>query len=212
MTNCHSCSSRHVCTKCANGYYLKNNKRDVCYLENEIIPEEEYYEEDGVYYSCGLNGGVAHCIKCSDKEHCTECDFDYTILDDDDSKCVKKSELSRKLYYTHNNGLNYYSCINYDTNNNDNKHCLECDFSDPSNFKCLKCNTSYYFLEDIENICNEEITITDNYYKYNGTLYKLCSNAIDGCQTCENSKKCKTCSNAGYGVLDRDYSLCQDIS
>ena len=43
-------------------------------------------------------------------------------------------------------------------------------------------------------------------------LYKLCSNAIDGCQTCENSKKCKTCSNAGYGVLDRDYSLCQDIS
>ena len=213
IDNCYSCSSRHVCTGCVQNYYLKNFEGNKCYLTSEITPIDEYYLENGVYFSCGINGGIANCIKCNgDKNHCTECHFDYTILNDDDTKCVKRSGLSRKLYYTHNGGLNYYSCINYDDNNNDNKHCLECDFSDASNFKCLKCNNSYYFLEDQGDICKEESTITKNYYKYNSTLYKLCSNAINDCSTCNNSKICLTCSTTGFGILDNDFSRCQDIS
>ena len=212
IVNCFSCTSRHACTKCDTGYYLKNYERSVCYPLSVFTPTDEYFLDNWVYYSCGLNGGVSYCKRCQDKTTCLECLNDYTIVNDDSTKCYRISQLNKKLYYTHDNGKHYYSCINYDNTNDNNKHCLECDFSDATNFKCLKCDDDYYFLEDRGYECFKQSTITNEYYKYNNTLYKKCSNAIEGCQTCENSKKCLTCSNNDFGILDRNYSICQDIS
>ena len=214
ITNCHSCTSRHVCTKCDTGYYLKNYERHVCYEQSAITPVDEFFLDGWTYYSCGLNGGVSYCKRCSSKTQCLECVEDYAMVDNNKTKCIRSSELNKdkKLYYTLDDGKNYYSCINYDKNNNDDRHCLECEYSVPGNFKCLKCNTSYYFLEDEEDECFEQSSITKDYYKYDDTLYKLCSNAIEGCQTCENSKKCLTCSDNDFGILDNNYSICQDIS
>ena len=212
ISNCVECTSRHTCTKCDTNYILKNYKRDECVLESSITNRDEFYQEGNVLYSCGLNGGVSHCKKCVDKTQCKECFTDYAILDDDSSKCVKKTELTNNLYYTLDSGIKYYSCSNYDNVHSDNKHCLQCDFSDSTNFKCLKCQTGYYFLEDQGSNCFEQNSINNQYYKYNSTFYKKCSSAINGCDTCENSKKCLTCSDSDFGILDRDYSLCQDIS
>ena len=213
--NCSYCSSKTICTQCKNNYYLKNYDRSHCYLEEEIVPLNEYYlNDDGlIFYSCSLNGGIEHCKTCESKTECNICDRGYTILNDNKTKCEKISELKKtpNLYYTHDiNELKYYSCVKYD---NDNKHCLECIFPDVDNFQCLKCETGYYFLEDNSNPdeCIKESDISNEYYKYDDTLYKKCSSAIDKCETCENENKCLTCSDNDYGILDLNYSLCQNI-
>ena len=218
IDNCLYCSSKFVCTQCNDGYFFKNSLRTKCFDLSEITqdtPIDEYYLlDDKYYYLCALNGGVEHCKKCSDRYHCTMCETGYTILDNDNTKCKLISELNKlsDYYYTHDNGINYYSCINYNNDGSDNKHCLLCDFSDPNNFICKQCNTSYYFLEDKGDECFLEETISNRYYKFDRTLYKLCSGVITGCDTCENTRKCLSCSNTDYGILDDNFLVCQDIS
>ena len=216
IPNCPACSSRSVCIKCEDGYALKNNLRSKCFNKTNIIPADEYYSEDDiVYYSCGLFGSVEHCKKCDSKTECKECADGYAILDDDNRKCFKISELSSNLYYYLNNDKKkYYSCINHD---NENKHCLECKFDENNGFVCLKCEKDFYFLEDHDDNCFNELSISESkqYYKYDETLYKKCSSAIEGCDTCDNHKKCLTCLNEDsdkiFGILDLDYSICQDV-
>ena len=209
INNCFSCSSRSVCTKCEEGFALKNYVRYKCFDISEITPINEYYTEDNnVYYSCGLFGGVEHCKTCDSKTKCTLCENGYTILDDDDTQCIKITELKSNLFYERNNKQNYYSCINYD---NENKHCLECNFQDINNFICLKCEPGYYFLEDQGDNCINEISISKEYYKYDDDLYKLCSSAIEGCKYCDNNKKCTVCLNEGFGILDLNYTVCEDV-
>ena len=212
IPNCLECSSKFVCTQCADGYYFKNSLRTKCFALSEITPINEYYLLDNkYYYLCSLNDGVKNCKTCSDRSHCTKCDTGYTMVDNDDTKCIQISELNKisTHYYTHDGGINYYSCINYDT---ENKHCLECDFPDSTNFQCLKCDTDYYFLEDQGDNCFLEETITNRYYKYDKNLYKLCSGVITGCDTCESTRKCLTCLDNDYGILDENFLECQDIS
>ena len=210
LDNCLYCSSRTICIQCIDDYYLKNSKRDKCFPLSEIDPINEFYLDGNVYYSCYLNDGVSHCKECSSQTQCTKCDDGYTILDDDDTKCEKISELNsiQNLYYTHNGGLNYYSCVKHDY---DNKHCLRCDFDDVDDYKCLLCDDNYFFQEGQGDNCIEGTSITNNYYKKNETFYDLCSNAIDNCETCENDKKCLTCSS-DYGILDDNYTICQEIT
>ena len=212
IDNCIYCSSKHVCTQCDSGFYFKNNLRTKCFLLGEITPIDEYYLFDNkAYYLCSLNGGVANCKTCSDQNHCTLCENGFTILDNDDTLCKQISELTRvsNYYYTHDGGNHYYSCNKYDTNN---KHCLLCNFPNSNDFNCLKCDTGYYFLEDKGDQCFFEESIPKRYYKYDKTLYKLCSGVITGCDTCENTRKCLTCSNYDYGILDDNFLECKDIS
>ena len=210
LENCLYCSSRMVCTQCIENYFLKNSKRDKCFQLSEIDPINQFYRDGYVYYTCYLNGGVSHCKECLSKDQCTKCEEGYTILDDNATKCEKISELNSKpnLYYTHNNGLNYYSCVKYDY---DNKHCLKCNFEDVDNFKCLQCDENYYFKEGQDDNCFEGSSISNYYYKKNEIFYDICSNAIENCETCESNQKCLTCST-DYGILDDNYTICQEIT
>lgn len=206
IDNCISCSSLSTCTQCNTGFCMKNKNRNKCIPISDITPVSDFYLEGNIYYSCSY--GVSNCKTCNNnKEHCNECKTNYGLLDGDDTSCIHISELNRKIYYTHDS-MNYYSCINYDS-----RHCLECEYpSSSSDFKCIKCEENYYFLDNDYTKCHYKNDITNEYYKYDKKNYVKCSSAIDGCKTCESGEKCLTCSDSDYGILDEDYTTCQEVA
>ena len=210
INNCLYCSNKNTCIQCQGDYFLVNFNHKDCILGTEITPSDEYYLEDYTYYSCGLNGGVSNCKKCISKTSCTECESGYTIIDDDLTTCVEKSSLNSQLYYTLDNGINYKSCKNIP-----DKYCLECEIInsvDTNNLEinCNKCQDGYIFLDNVKTHCFLEESLNNEYYKVDNNNYKSCSSSIARCTTCESENHCLTCEE-NYGVLDEDYSQCQNI-
>ena len=203
---CSQCTSSSRCTQCQSGYFTVNNEKYKCLLSNEIdINSYKYYLEGNTYYSCNLNGGVSNCLKCSSKEICLECQNGYAIVDDDNSKCIKINSLNLKEYYTQNDGKNYFSCISMTAITN----CEECD----NTSSCNKCKNGYVFIDDDKEHCISEQTLDNLYIKIDNQNYKSCSIYMndENCLRCENNHKCISCKD-NYGILDKDYSQCKDIS
>ena len=211
ITNCNECVNRYKCTQCATGYYTINSATYECKVLSSITPIEEYYLEGNTYYSCNLNGGVTNCKKCSSKNSCTECDSDYTIVDGDGTRCIKKGNLNLHLYYTLDNGVNYKSCSNLpDT------FCFQCEATNTpsstiSTIRCNKCQPGYVFLDSEDSRCFLEGGLDNRYYKEDNNHYKSCSTSITHCTKCENKNKCIECDN-DYGIIDNLYNECQDIT
>ncbi len=211
ITNCFRCRSNSECIQCNTGYTLVNSVKDKCKNITQIENiTEDYYLEDYTYYSC--YHGVANCKKCFSKKNCSECNQDYSIVDDNGSLCVEERTIKyTQLYYSLNGGKNYYSCKNIP-----DKNCSKCeivDSTDPNNLviNCVKCLNGYVYLNNEHSKCYLETSLKNNYYyKVDKNNYKTCDN-IDKCVTCQNEKHCLSCI-ANYGVLNDDFTKCQPIN
>lgn len=201
ITDCITCTSSSRCTQCDNGYFTVNNAKNKCIPQTDITNTNEYYLEENTYYSCSLNGGVQNCAECSSKTICTKCNPEYSIVDNDQTKCIKISSINLNRYYFESTDQRYYSC------NTQIGHCLECN---NNKAVCSKCEDGYVFKDGDKTNCVYENDIDNHYLKIDPKNYKSCSNIITNCLTCESEHKCLSC-DTNYGILDEDYTQCQTI-
>ena len=211
ILNCIRCRSSSECIQCNTNYYIVNTNKKKCEHINDITPIDEYYLEDYTYYSCSY--GVRNCKKCSSKDTCTECLEGYSLVDGNHSLCIEQSKIiPTQLYYTLDTGKNYYSCQNIP-----DKNCLKCELTDGSNpsnliINCIKCLNSYVYLDNDKGQCHSETSLANsNYYKVDRNNYESCGYSMDKCVTCEKRNHCLTCVS-NYGVLDEDFTQCQQIN
>ena len=211
ITNCIECDNRYTCTKCNPNYFTINSDKHICIHESNITSIDKLYLEGNTYYSCDLNGGVSNCLKCNNKIECIECNSDYTIVDGNASKCIRKRNLNLALYYTLDNGINYISCSSLE-----NTNCLQCDAiniisSTSFNVKCYKCLPGYVFVDLDDSKCYLESNLGNEYYKEDNNHYKSCSTSINNCLKCESKNHCIECS-PNFGIIDNVFDECKDIT
>ena len=159
-------------------------------------PELYYYEDEYHINSC--NKGLDNCKECEKETdfQCISCDTGYSFYNDNSGrKCLKTSEVSNIDYYLEND--EYYSC----KDNGLVENCKECD--DQSS--CKKCIEGYAFLDENKISCKKISDLGESYTadRDDPTIYKICSEYIDNCQTCESSEKCLSCKT-GYNITNND--------
>ena len=158
------------CKECVEGYYILNENKLQCHNEHDDpIDEEKYFTEDDgkIYISC--EEAIENCVKCEDRNTCTQC-IETHKIGENDKKCEEKipncknydfnfenCEECEEPYYLINNDLT--KCQNAPINDSffteDNgkifiscdaiiQNCLKCKERN----KCLTCKKGYIFEED----------------------------------------------------------------
>ena len=190
VTNCLKCSSKSMCTKCFNNFYLliKSNKR-----ECSDIVDDTYYTEDGgkTYHQC--REAMTNCERCTNKNNCLKCDDDYGFFEKSKNICVY---IGDNKYYTED-GNSYYLC---------GKSLPNCEKCLNKNY-CLSCNSGSYFIEFERNKCYNDKNLSKYYTEDGGISYFLCEN---NCDTCYNKTVCKSCISQYYFIGD-DRNMCYKI-
>ena len=183
ISYCQTCSVRNVCTKCNSNFYMIGDNRAEC-VTGVISNFDEYYVEDElgpVYYPCDTH--FNHCLTCTDKNTCTQCKDNYIFIRGERKVCFPYEE--DKTYIE--NG-NYYPCSDAFPS------CDKCK----SKGSCYQCLDGLYLTYDASNrLFCDDIDIT-KYYKTDGNIYFLCSNAIRNCDECQSATNCTKCKNGFY--------------
>ena len=170
MPNCNFCSSGSECDRCMPNYYFINNNREACINIVDIDIEEYYQYDEYNYHACSWL--ISHCRKC-DGHQCNFCQDDYTLVNDDYTKCHSKENL-KKGYYQNEKGNMYYPCIN---------NCDKC----VNGYECIECSPNYYLLGDetscgscmiAELIVKDEVTM-ENMDKFKQTYINNYKNNLD---------------------------------
>ena len=229
-TNCKHCYENKKCIKCRNKFYFVGSKASQeinCLSISQL--SKGYYIDNDIYYSC-----IANCDSCVDEATCNACSegYDYANdkcikkienceeYDNDDSclKCINNfafKENDRTIclnieenfnnYYTKDEGISYYPCINAISS------CSKCDYNLIQNsVKCNLCINNYALYEN-DNICISKQSLDKTFYYLDETHINKCSNAIENCNECDNGNKCTKCNNNFYMVNDINNN-CIDIS
>ena len=153
LPNCQSCNGPDTCNQCSNGFSISKDKTQcIC-------------------------TSIPNCFDCKDK-YCLKCNDGYAIVDKNYEKCINILELNEE-YYTDDNGITYFLCINKFEN------CKLC-----SKDNCHLCNEEYDLVFNNENnntICVHKNNTKKGYYnnkivsKYNQTILFKCMENCDIC-------------------------------
>lgn len=198
-TNCYSCSSNSLCTKCNANYYLQNNNCVLCTDISQL--KQGNADGSGACEIC-----VANCKTCTDKTICNTCADGYLI--NGQGGCDKCSVTSCKKCSpigTCSECLNGYNL----SENKCNLCSLDgCDKCDGTGKKCLTCITGYNIFNGICNVCeanncafclNSDKTkcqyCNDNYYLKSDYTCDICT---DNCQACWGKDVCLKCMDYHY--------------
>ena len=190
ISNCYSCTSETVCTKCNQNYAIIGDDSSRC----EDLSANLYYKdpEDNKYKLCSSKD--PNCLKCTQSFdsffNCIECNTGYNIFNDGvDDLCSPATSLQNdRSLFRNNNGI-YYSCSNSLYHSVEN--CLNCQNKDT----CEKCKTGF-FLFNAYKLCLSNTQILQKIYFQNSTdnYFYLCSKAIRGCEKCEDGETCLECN------------------
>jgi len=188
---------------CKTGYkYIRfcDSVYSICFDENKI-DTSRYDLNSGCYITCSIK----NCQDCSnDINKCNKCSSNYTIVNNDETKCVLISSLGNN-YFTNDTGKHYYSC------NLKFPHCETCTYN---GYICNECSSGYHFLEKNYYNCYKEADLINKYsntiYKYNNE-YTFCYNGVNNCQTCLNGSYCYSCVN-NYGLKCNKNDICYKIN
>ena len=136
IPNCKYCNDINYCEECEYNYYFLDKNYSKCFLENELIPKDEYFKVDNKnYYSCSFaNGAIENCKKCTNGSICIRCKDDYAFLSNNFKRCIDKKDLE-KNYYHNEDGTIYFPCI---------EHCDICN----NDLTCIKCSNNYINIYD----------------------------------------------------------------
>ena len=72
---------------------------------------DEYYTEDNGFSYFPCYAGVSNCKKCTSKNVCTKCQENYCFIGNNTNICVNKNNLNLAEYYTLDEGISYFPCI-----------------------------------------------------------------------------------------------------
>ena len=189
--NCSTCSSRDNCKRCVSEYYFIGYDRTRCHTG---INFEEYYTNDGgiSYFPCDTE--FPYCLKCTNSKTCSMCKDGYIFLRGEKKQCFTNEP--NKTYIE--NG-NYYPC------NDSLPFCDECG----NKYQCNKCFQDYYFVRNKNNIIECLKIDIKKYYQSSDGTYKLCSEAINNCDECNNPTICTKCKK-NYYFLEKDFNNCRN--
>ena len=191
---CDKCSSKLLCYKCFNNYYLVKNTNNK--LECLIIDIAKYYQlPDLTYRLC--SEAIPNCDECDNSTICTKCKSNYYFLKNNFTKC--RNDLDLKKYYSEDNGISYYPC---------NEAIHECNYCSKNNI-CEECNSNFYLYKEIKNYCFQ-LDDLEKYYK-NGTSYYPCNESIRDCNKCFDSETCYDCTN-GKKIIYKEQNKCYEDS
>ena len=141
------------CIKCDDQYVILDDDGSICIPLsniNDLINSNKIIgnSQTTKYYTC--NKLMPNCDRCDD-EKCLECKNNYIFLNDDNTKCLDKSNYTNGHYFS-NDGINYYSC---------KPNCYKCE----NTTECIICDEGYE-LNDFSDKC-ELILNDDNDIKQN---------------------------------------------
>ena len=200
IQNCGTCQynsddDRLICKHCKADFILKDEETETCYSNSDYQNNNEYYYEDEYHVKkCSLN--INKCNRCEKYDgvlKCTECETDYSIVNDEERYCNKTDEIPLDTYYSEQS--EYFSCLIYNTIQN----CKNCDDKN----SCNLCDTGYTFINDEKSICKNIEELGEHYIidENDNTKYKKCSDIMDNCDTCSSKDVCLTCENQ-YGLYN----------
>ena len=181
INNCDEClSDGSLCLKCSENYYFINENHSICYYEEELLKNNYYKVNDLEYNKCDYKG-VNNCELCYSQTHCIKCKNNYTLIDEDNSKCFLVENLTKEYYKK--NELYYASCHKEITGC---KECLNSEY-------CINCS-NYYILSQDHKECKWDENIGNSFIiNKNGTKIE-CSKLINYCDFCLSENFCTVCN------------------
>ncbi len=133
------------------------------------------------------------CLKCNEagdenNHNCLECDNNKGYyLKEGSNNCYNYNSIVKGIYFDDQNSI-FKNC---------NEACFTCN--GPYNDNCTSCdNTTYFFKEDVYNICYRSNTIEHNYFlDSENQIFKRC---YESCFTCNgpNFDNCLSCDHITY--------------
>ena len=190
ISNCEKCASSTECLSCKTGFYLVEGDDNAITCKN--IDISNYYQKtiDSKSYYRKCEKDIENCNKCTDSTHCTECEQNFVIIDDDYSECKSLSE--QKYYY--DNELGKYKLCSYKLSN-----CEKC-ITKNNEFICKECSSEYALKHDENFACAVKSSLEGNenfYTNDSGINYYLCSlyNDVSHCIKCSNKDTCIECED-----------------
>ena len=199
IENCDTCNSKDNCLSCKTGY-TKVNDNKLCLLTSDINDKKYYKDTDNYYYPCSHN--LDNCIKCDNKDKCTDCISSEFVMEENDI-CISKTLVEQKYYYLNENNK-YSSCSKI-------SNCDKCN----SVTDCIYCKEGFYLVKENDNDEIECKNVDINYYYpiTEGTkqYYKKCDKDIINCEKCTSSNYCTQCKN-NYVFVEDDHTKCEDFS
>ena len=146
IEHCDKCTSYNNCTKCDINYYFLNDDHSKCILENNILPEDEYFKvDDSNYYSCSYEKAIINCQKCTNGTICQKCKEGFAFIYNHYNECVLKTKLEIG-YYPNEESTIYYPCL---------EHCDKCI----NGYECQQCSKNFSLINDNSLCENCEIRI-----------------------------------------------------
>jgi hypothetical protein len=198
---CNKCLSNNQCTQCIEDNLELIDDGQIC---GDLTTKLYYLDNNtGKYKSCSSydincklcekdtnnNFKCLECNTCTKDSNNNEICNNFSFKHDNDITCSLKSSLKENaLYYSDDEGNNYYLCSIY----NDVNNCLECNNKE----SCLKCDENY-LLNDDKKSCIKKEDIDNNLYFYNNDLniFTKCSEVISQCNKCNDGSKCEECDS-----------------
>ena len=111
ISGCEKCISATKCILCSSNLFLVKEDENIDSLTCKDINENQYYQvtEDDItfYKKCTMS----HCEECTALDHCTKCEDNYVIIEDDDHTVCE--DLSTQKYYYDTQTTKYKLCSTY---------------------------------------------------------------------------------------------------
>ena len=122
---------------------------------------------------------IKNCIEYDDDESCKKCKDGYALIKEKNNNkyCLEESKLGIQYYSETESDITYYIKCS-DTFDN----CLSC-----SSTACTSCINNYGLFNDGTSYACVDLSSKKYYYDSESSLYKLCSEKINGCDTCSKS-------------------------
>ena len=182
ISGCEKCISATKCILCSSNLFLVKEDENIDSLTCKDTNENQYYQvtEDDItfYKKC-----MSHCEECTALDHCTKCEDNYAIIEDDHTVC---EDLLTQKYYYDTQTTKYKLCSTYSNT------CQKCQMDEGNNFICLECISTDYAFKHADNVeCSLKSELKeDNTFYTNDTEINYYS-----CLLFNNAKKCLKCSN-----------------
>ena len=122
---------------------------------------------------------IKNCIEYDDDESCKKCKDGYALIKEKNNNkyCLEESKLGIQYYSETESDITYYIKCS-DTFDN----CLSC-----SSTACTSCINNYGLYYDGTSYACVDLSSKKYYYDSESSLYKLCSEKMNGCDTCSKS-------------------------
>jgi hypothetical protein len=147
---------------------------------------------------------IENCIEYNEDDTCKNCNVNYVLVKGQDNQmtCLKQSDLQNQYYSKTDGGITYYVKCS-DTLDN----CFSCS----SETVCTNCMNNYGIFDDSGTLKCVDLSTKKYYYDTSSSIYKLCQEALTGCNTCAKNSNgeiyCIQCLE-NYAILYGEPETC----